>query len=72
MTEKRYEHLGHDAIKAALIPVCREWRIELRCGSERPDADDAADYPVYPLPMADQLMISSLEHAVREKIWPPH
>jgi hypothetical protein len=70
VTEKRYEHLGHDAIKAALIAVCREWRIDLRCRSRRPDADDDAQYPVYPLPQADQMIVTLLEHAVTENLWP--
>jgi hypothetical protein len=70
VTEKRYEHLGPDAIKAALIQVCREWRIDLRCSSHRLDADDDAEHAVYPLPVDDQIMVTTLEHAVREKIWP--
>jgi hypothetical protein len=70
VTEKRYANLGRDAIKAALIQVCAQWRIALRCRSKRPDADDADEHPVYPLPLADEIMISSLEHAVREGIWP--
>jgi hypothetical protein len=70
VTEKRYAHLGPDAIKAALIQVCKQWRIGLRCRSRRPDADDDSEDPVHPLPVDDQLMIASLEHAARERIWP--
>lgn len=70
VTEKRYAHLGPDAIKAALVHVCAQWRIGLRCHSRRPDADIDTEDPVYQLPLADQIMISALEHAVRDKIWP--
>jgi hypothetical protein len=70
VTEQRYAHLGPDAIKAAVIQVCVQWRIDLRCRCARPDADDTAEHPVHPLPLADRMMISALEHAVRDEIWP--
>ena len=38
---KRYENLGeNDAIKAALIHVCKLWNISLRCTSFRDDAEE--------------------------------
>ena len=69
---KRYQHLGpNDAIKAALIQVCRQWRIDLRCSSRRADADDPdTEHPVYPLAMSDSLLIGALQHAEREGIRP--
>jgi hypothetical protein len=72
VTEKRYQHLGpNDAIKAALIHVCRQWRIDLRCSSQRADANDPdTEHPVYPLPLSDSLLIGALQHAEREGIWP--
>ena len=73
LAAKRYEHLGpNDAIKAALIHVCKEWRIVLRCRSERADADDPeAILPVYPLTgMFESMILGALQQAEREGIWP--
>jgi hypothetical protein len=72
VAEKKHQHLGgNDAIKAALIQVCREWRIDLRCGSMRADANEVnTEHPVYPLPIADFGVIAALEHAETARIWP--
>jgi hypothetical protein len=73
LAAKRYEHLGpNDAIKAALIHVCKEWGIVLRCRSRRHDADDPeATCPVYPLTgMFESIILAALQRAEREGIWP--
>jgi hypothetical protein len=72
LTEKRYAHLGPgDSIKAALIHVCRQWRISLRCSSSRDDADDRdRQFPVYPLGVFESVVIGALRHAEQQKIWP--
>jgi hypothetical protein len=72
VTQKRYEHLGYnDAIKAALIRVCQQWHIDLRCNSTRPDTDDPdAEYVVDPLAAPDRFLIRALQHAEQEHIWP--
>jgi hypothetical protein len=73
VASKRYEHLGpNDAIKAALIHVCKEWGIVLRCRSRRPDAEDPeAIGGVYPLPgMFESIILHALQQAERERIWP--
>jgi hypothetical protein len=73
LAAKRYEHLGrNDAIKAALIQVCKEWRIVLRCRSHRRDANDPeAIFPVYPLTgMFESIILGALQQAERERIRP--
>lgn len=42
ITSKKYELLGNnDAIKAALVQVCKKWQIKLSCTSWREDADES-------------------------------
>jgi hypothetical protein len=76
VAQNRYAHLGYnDALKAALIRVCQQWRIGLRCSSTRDDADDpGAEHAVYPLGSLDSIVIGALQHAERAQIWPenPH
>lgn len=71
MTEQRYKHLGrNDAIKAALIRVCRQWHIDLRCSSRRADAENPdTEYPVYPLAVPDWTVIVGLQQAERKRMW---
>jgi len=41
VTTKKYEHLGtNNAIKVALMQICKRWGIELFCTSLREDVDD--------------------------------
>ena len=63
LAERRYAHLGpNDAIKAALIHVCKRWRIVLRCASWRDDADGPrASYLVQPLGESASIVTAALE-----------
>jgi len=76
IAERRYAHLGHnDAIKAALIHVCKRWRIVLRCSSNRDDADDpGGNYLVQPLGESDSIATVALEPVASPKydsdLWP--
>jgi hypothetical protein len=64
LIEQRYAHLGtNDAIKAALIGVCMQWRILLRCSSKRDDAEEPGrEHPVYPLGVFETMIIGALNN----------
>jgi len=76
LTERRYAHLGpNDAIKAALIHVCKRWHIVLRCSSNRGDADDPdGNYLVQPIGASGSIAAAALEPVAPPKydgdLWP--
>jgi hypothetical protein len=72
VAEARYAHLGeYDALKAALIHVCKKWHLNLRCKSKRTDAAaPEVEGPVYPLEMFDMVIANAFGSAEGEQLKP--
>jgi hypothetical protein len=67
LAEKRYEHLHHNAIKAAVIHVCMLWRLLLSCKSTRDDAADHEYHPVAPLGLFEAAIFQAIARAELEE-----